>query len=210
VSKSGVEAEMKAIRAIATALLVLFTLGVSDTLAATPEEEAVRSGSAVKLGSSDPIRLELRYAQLQTPSFRQDSPRLYWLPEQAPEGLSLEVPLHDVFAVFLSADLDAELPRLDSIDGETYFSVGARTQLSATVALFVEDFISASAVIGSDVDLEVEPVAERSWDGHQIAAGVLITPTEQITIRGEAIGYVLSESKRHDGLGATVLIAFAF
>jgi hypothetical protein len=196
-------------QAIATVLVLVSLASADVALASGPDQEAVRSGAT---GDWDPITLQLRLTpmSLDYVALQDETTRLYWLPEQLPDGLVLDVPVHEVLTLFLSADLDAVLPRIDSVDGETYFSVGAQGHLSSWLSVFVEDFMAAAAVIGSDEDREVEPIAARSWDGHQIAAGLLFTPHEQLTVRAEARGYLLSESKRTDGLGGLISVGVTF
>lgn len=197
-------------QAIATLLVLVSLASGAPALASGPDQDALRSASAGDDWA--PITLELRLAPLTLDyaALQDETTRLYWLPEQLPDGLVLDVPVHKVLTLFLSADLDAELPRIDSVDGETYFSVGAQGHLTSWLSVFVEDFMAAAAVIGSDEDRLLEPIAARSWDGHQIGAGLLFTPHEQITVRAQAIGYLLSESKRADGLGGVVAVGVTF
>ena len=68
--------------------------------------------------------------------------------------------------------------------------------------LFVDDFLAASAILGKDEDeLENDPIAVRSWDGHQVSVGAQVAVTDAVAVRGAVVGYLFSESHRDPGLG---------
>ena len=129
------------------------------------------------------------------------------LREQPPESLVLRIPVSNVFTVYLSADLEAELPRLDCVDGETYFSTGVEARITRSLTAFVEDFQPASMVLGADPE---EPAVARSWDGHQIAFGLRWVVSERVTAEAACVVYALSVSRRDEALGATAAITWSF
>jgi hypothetical protein len=131
------------------------------------------------------------------------------LPSQPPGEFVLRIRLHAAFSFYVTADLDSELPRLDAVDGETYFSTGAELRLTPLLGLFVEDFQPASGVIG-DEELEENPSPERSWDGHQVSIGLRVSPREDLEVRGEAIAYVLSVTDRSSGVGGMLTVSYRF
>lgn len=132
---------------------------------------------------------------------------LFRLPEAIPETLDLEIALDPVLSFTLASDLDTELARLDSVDGETYFSAGLKLRLTPNLSLFVEDFMSSTAVLGRD---DEEWISRPSWDGHQVALGVLAQPHEQLSLRGEVIGFLLSETRRDPDVGWAASLTWKF
>lgn len=138
-------------------------------------------------------------------AFDLDRPFAFRLPALAPEGLRLDVTLGRVTA-YVGADLASELPRLDCVDGETYFAPGLEVAVARRLRAFVEDFQPASGIIGgADPD---EPAPARSWDGHQVAVGLRWEPVPGVTIEVAAVGHVLSATRRPASPGAMASIAF--
>ncbi|HBP23827.1 MAG TPA: hypothetical protein DEA08_39375, partial [Planctomycetes bacterium] len=123
-----------------------------------------RSAGASEL--SAPLELELpryRARALEVDPWR--------LEELAPEGLELRIPLHRALCFAVSADLSGGLPRLDAVDGDTYFCAGFELSLNRDWVLFAEDFQPASGVVGGGPVEEGEAAPAYSWDGHQLAIG---------------------------------------
>src|SRR5690606_10458204 len=87
--------------------------------------------------------------------------------EPGPESLSIRVRVLPYLTLYVSADMSAELPRLDAVDGDTYFAPGAELHLTPTVSLFLEDFQPASGVVGGGPEEQEAWIPRRSWDGHQ-------------------------------------------
>ena len=130
------------------------------------------------------------------------------LGELPPETLQIEVQVSSWLTAYVLADLDAEVPRLDAVDGDTYFAVGLEVSLTAGISLYVEDFQAASGVLGDELWVETAP--ERSWDGHQIAIGARWQPTDRVKVEGAAVIYALSRTRRSRGLGGQASVTVAF
>lgn len=201
---------MKQVILTVAALLLSATIATADT----PDRRAVSAPLAEELLSSSPVTLTLPTLPLASaaplPSYAITETRLFRLPEMAPESLQLSFAIFDSLDFVLAADLDSDLPRLDSVDDETYFSVGFHSDVTPWLTVFVEDFMSASTVVGSDRDFEADPVPGFSWDGHQASVGGILTVNERVSVRAEAIAYVLSETKRSPGLGARAAVTVRF
>jgi len=128
------------------------------------------------------------------------------LPAAGPESLVLSLELHPALAVYVAADLGAELPRLDAVDGDTYYTTGVELRVLPGLAAFVEDFQPASAILGAD---EEEAVPERSWDGHQVGVGLRLRGGRW-SLEGAAVFAVLSASGRRPGAGGYVTLSARF
>lgn len=129
------------------------------------------------------------------------------LGELPPETLQIEVQVTSWLTAYVLADLDAELPRLDAVDGDTYFAPGVECHLTDAVSLYAEDFQPASGVLGDDSD-EVAP--DRSWDGHQVAMGARWQASDRLQIEGAAVIYTLSRTGRSSAVGALASLTLAF
>ena len=150
-----------------------------------------------------PLRLALRAhpEQRAEPTPRFDLRDDLRLPAAAPEGLRLDLHPHRKLTLYLSANLDpAILPRLDAIDGEAYFSVGAELAVRPDWTLFVESFQSSAAVLGRDAD-PFDPVVDMSWDGAQVSAGLRWALHPRVSLDAAPVFYVLSESGRAASVG---------
>ena len=171
-----------------------------------PHLEAVEAPSR----SSDHLDLDLPI-RIAFPRYLEPTPgpssldlRLGELP---PESLFLRVELNQRFSLYVTADLDGNLPRLDALDGDTYFSTGAELALSDELLLYVEDFQPASMVLGEEIDPE-EPTPLRSWDGHQVALGFRWSPHARVRLDVACVLSVLSSSGRADSVGALAGLTF--
>jgi hypothetical protein len=144
-----------------------------------------------------------------TAVFDLDRPIAFRLPDLPPEELRIEVPLLRVATAYVWADLGDDLPRLDAVDGDTYFTPGLEVPLPAPgLRLFVEDFQPASGVVGgAERDA---PAPRRSWDGHQVALGARWAVTADVQVEAETIGYVLSATHREPGVGALVSVSIRY
>lgn len=130
--------------------------------------------------------------------------------ELAPEELALSFDLHPATTVYVTADLDAELPRLDALDGDTYFTVGVELHVTRALGLFVEDFQPASLVVGDSEELQRHPPPLRSWDGHQVSVGLRWNPCSRGRIEAAAVLHVLSATQRTSSVGALVSLSVSF
>ncbi|RMG16955.1 MAG: hypothetical protein D6731_04990 [Planctomycetota bacterium] len=177
---------------------------------ATPTASRSVSDRARGASSDDPLAsLDVR-VRLELPPVRPTRApqrihlRLGALP---PATLSLRVRLCAWAALTVSADLDSDLPRLDALDGETYWCPGLELRPARGLSVFVEDFQPASAVTGGS---EGEPAPQRSWDGHQIAVGLRLRPASGLRIEGATVLYALSASGRAGGVGATLSLTLRY
>lgn len=150
-----------------------------------------------------PLTLELpryRAQALEVDPWRMD--------ELAPESLELRLPLHRALCFAVSADLSGGLPRLDAIDGDTYFCAGLELSLNSDWVLFLEDFQPASGVVGGGPFREGETAPAYSWDGHQFAIGTRWRASERLELRAEARLYALSLTRRPEALGFALGLSF--
>lgn len=155
----------------------------------------------------EPIELALPRRPVQ----RAYQPLEFRLGEQAPTSLALRIDFAGAGAFYVSADLSGGLPRLDAVDGETYFAPGIEVALVGGLNLFAEDFQPASGVVGGGADADEDPwVPERSWDGHQITVGLRWRPADGVTVEAGVVAYALSVSGRRDASGATGQISVSF
>jgi hypothetical protein len=153
--------------------------------------------------------LDLSQPVLLAPSaFPRSTEPVWRLGELPLDTLELRIDCHPTLCFLLSADLDVELPRLDAVDGETYFIAGVEFRIRPDVALFVEDFQPASGVVRGDEDQE--SAVARSWDGHQAAVGARWRATDRVRREGALVGYVLSRTYRDEALGAYLTVTVAF
>jgi len=150
-----------------------------------------------------PLTLELPRYRAQ--AFEVDPWRLE---ELAPESLELRLPLHRALCFAVSADLSGGLPRLDAIDGDTYFCAGFELSLDPDWVLFVEDFQPASGVVGGGPFREGETAPSYSWDGHQFAIGTRWRVSERLELRAEARLYALSLTRRQEAVGFALGLSF--
>lgn len=139
--------------------------------------------------------------------FDLDRPFAFALPAPSPDGLRIDVTVGRVTA-YVWADMTSELPRLDAVDEETYFTPGLEVTVTPGLRLFVEDFQPASGVIGG-AD-EEEPAPARSWDGHQAAGGLRWDPLPGMTIEVAALGHVLSATRRAATPGGMASLTLRF
>lgn len=141
--------------------------------------------------------------------FDLDRPLELRLPELPPESLRLQLPVGRYAVAYVWADLSDDVPRLDAVDGDTYFTPGVEVPLASTgLRAFVEDFQPASGIIGgTDPD---EPPPARSWDGHQVAVGLRWEPVEGVVVEGASVAYVMSATRREPGVGGYVSIAIRY
>jgi hypothetical protein len=200
-------------------LLLLLTTPVLaspfDTPAATQEERsAVTLEQPVELTWSRPA-FDLAQdvpAVGRAPSPWVSATRLsHRLPAQAPQGLQLRFEASPVVGFYVTADLDDEaLPRLDAVDGDTYFTVGLDLRLTRWLTVFLEDFQPASGVIGSGVDPEEEPVHDYSWDGHQVAVGARWQINARVALKAELRALVMSQSDKQSGVGGAGFLTVSF
>ena len=138
-------------------------------------------------------------------------PLEFRLGELPPATLALRVDLGAAATFYVSADLSGGLPRLDAVDGETYFAPGIEVQVAPGLRAFAEDFQPASGVVGGGAEADGERwVPERSWDGHQVTVGLRWLPLPGVTVEAGAVGYALSPSRRPDAVGATAQVALRF
>lgn len=161
-----------------------------------------RSAGAPELLAA-PLSLEL-------PRYRAAAPEVdpWRLAELAPESLELRIPLHRALCFAVSADLSGGLPRLDAIDGDTYFCAGFELSLNSEWVLFVEDFQPASGVVGGGPFREGETAPAYSWDGHQFALGARWRLSERLELRAEARLYALSLTQRREAAGFALGLSF--
>ena len=129
------------------------------------------------------------------------------LPPPGCDGMCLSVTVERAWTFYVTADLDAELPRIDAVDGETYFTVGASLQVTPALSVFVEDFQPASMVIGG-AD-EEEPAPHFSWDGHQVSVGARLE-VGRVRLQAAGVIYALSITDRQSGIGAIGSVTVAF
>lgn len=151
----------------------------------------------------NPVALELPRFSGTTDGAASQAIELRMVP-LGPDTLDVRVELHPTTVVYLSADLLAELPRLDALDGDTYFIVGFEFRLTRAVEVFVEDFQPASLVVGDPKELLLEPPPLRSWDGHQISLGARWRPSAGVSLEAAAVFHVLSATRRSPSVGAMV------
>lgn len=142
-------------------------------------------------------------------AFDLDRPFMFLMPELPPESLSLQLPVGRYAVAYVWADLTDGVPRLDAVDGDTYFTPGVEVPLGATrFRAFVEDFQPASGVIGgTDPD---EPPPARSWDGHQVAFGLRWEPVPGVLVEGATVTYVLSATHRDPGVGGYLSVGIRY
>lgn len=157
-----------------------------------------------------PLTLELPTFQASLAEVQTLSKIELRLEELAPEALELRLDLHPTTTLYLAADLDADLPRLDALDGDTYFVVGVELHVTRNLRLFAEDFQPASLVVGDAEELELEPPPLRSWDGHQVGIGLRWAPIPRAQLEAAAIFHVLSATRRASSTGARVSIGVLF
>ena len=199
-------------RVIWITLLAVF--GVTTPALASPplaSNDAALSRSTGEIGSKSGSQYSLDL----TVSLDYRSVDLEWeipsidlrLGELPPETLEIEIHLTSWLTLFILADLDAELPRLDSMDGDTYFAPGVQFHLTDTFTVYVEDFQAASGILGDESE---EIVPDRSWDGHQLSVGGRWQVSERLQIEGAAVIYLLSKSHRPNALGARVSLTLEF
>ncbi len=208
---------MRSIQRIGGATLALLALGLASpaVAAAAPVDDtsstALLDAERIELRPvwPDPRRLVQATAPtvgtlggLPAPSDL-DGPIELVMPEAGPDGFRLEVQLDDV-TVYVASDLGGGLRRLDSLDFETYFVVGAELHLGRGVRIFIEDFQPAGMVLG-EVDEEEAP-PDRYWDGHQIAAGIRIEPAPGVSFEASPILYALSPTDRPSSFGVVASI----
>lgn len=172
---------------------------------------------AERLSPDLDLRAELRLTLPGAPSglgtfdadFDLDRPFAFRMPELPPESLSLRLPLGQVAVAYVWADLSDGLPRLDAVDGDTYFTPGVEVPLGTLgLRAFVEDFQPASGVVGVEDPDEPPPV--RSWDGHQVALGLRWEPVDGVTVEAATVAYVLSATYREPGLGGYLSISIRY
>ena len=154
-----------------------------------------------------PVTLELNRwvsrGEPELPDLRED----LRLPTPGPDGMQLAVTFERAWTFYVTADLSAELPRLDAVDGETYFTVGASFQVTRALSVFVEDFQPASMVIGG-ADPQ-EPAPRFSWDGHQVSVGGRLA-VGRVAVSAAGVFYALSITDRRDGIGAIASVTIAY
>lgn len=135
------------------------------------------------------------------------APEQYRLPEQMPEVIFLSVTPTPICTLYVTADLDDGLPRLDAVDGDTFFTTGVELHVTRELSLFAEDFQPSSMVLGDDPAM---PIPLRSWDGHQAAVGARWSPTGRVTFVAQTVFYLLSASRRPSDVGGTVSVSVRF
>lgn len=178
-------------------LATLLLLSLAGLAKAEPyaHEGASAPGSAGELASAQALIernagvFELSaHLELELPRYRTDAPEVdpWRLEELAPEELELRLPLHRALCFAISADLSGGLPRLDAIDGDTYFCAGFELSLDPEWVLFAEDFQPASGVVGGGPTEEGGRTPAYSWDGHQFAIGTRWRVSERVELRAEA------------------------
>jgi hypothetical protein len=128
--------------------------------------------------------------------------------DPGPASLSISVQVSRAVRVYVAADLDQELPRLDCLDGDTYWMPGVELALTKRLRVFVEDFQPASGIVGGGD--EDEPIPARSWDGHQVGVGARYQLSERVQIEAQATTYVLSGTNRGEGLGGMASLTLRF
>lgn len=203
-----------------TSLLLLLSLAApaaAGPLApATDAHSATDHAVVARLDDGDlgvPLRPFVEPLELTLPRLPYDaSPQAIDLrmEEPGPESLAIRVRVLPYLTLYVSADMRAELPRLDAVDGDTYFAPGVEFHLTPTLSLFVEDFQPASGVIGGGLEEEEPWIPPRSWDGHQIGVGVRWQLHARVRFEGAAVIYALSPSHRASDVGASWSVAFAF
>jgi hypothetical protein len=153
-------------------------------------------------------RLELDLSA-RLPSRARELPELHAdlrLPSPGPETMRLSLSLHAAWSVYVTADLDAALPRLDAVDSETYFTVGTSVRVTERFSVFVEDFQPAGMVIGSGQE---EPAPAFAWDGHQVTLGARLD-ADRVRLEAAAVIYALSTTNRRSGIGAVGSVTVRF
>lgn len=155
------------------------------------------------LGLPSPVEV----ARFEAPDAPWNAPLRFRLAELPPESLFLRLPLGEVGNLYVTADLGADQPRLDAVDGDTYFSTGAELALVGGLRLFLEDFQPASGVVGGGV---VDVLPAMLWDGHQIQVGLRLDLAPGVCLEGGPVLYALSASGRPDGVGARAAICGRF
>ena len=117
------------------------------------------------------------------------------------DGLRLDLRAHRKLTLYLSAELDpTALPRLDAVDGEGHFVVGAELRLGRGWTLVLESFQSSAAVLGRS-DNAQDVVGDASWDGVQAAVGLRWQVRPQVSFEASPVFYLLSDSGRADSVG---------
>ncbi|MBL4847069.1 MAG: hypothetical protein JKY65_16235 [Planctomycetes bacterium] len=176
--------------------------------ATTPSSEATLSEPAPE-DLRVPSFMDLTEPVLLAPSaFPRSTPSVWRQGVLPSDSLDLRFEIHATLCFLISADLDVELPRLDAVDGETYFISGFEFRVHPDLALFVEDFQPSSGIVGGDDDRE--PAVARSWDGHQIALGARWLASDRVRCEAALVGYVLSRTFRDEALGAYLNLTFTF
>ncbi|HBP18234.1 MAG TPA: hypothetical protein DEA08_10630 [Planctomycetes bacterium] len=134
------------------------------------------------------------------------------LQDVASAELELRFAIHPKLWFEIGSDLDAELPRLDAVDGDTYFSAGFELLVDERLSIYVEDFQPASAFTGGGtfrMDEDEHPPS-YSWDGHQLALGLRYQLHARVRFEGAGVLYALSPRQRSGGLGGYANVSFDY
>jgi hypothetical protein len=158
-----------------------------------------------------PIHLALETVRYRAPAADQGDP---W---RMPAGgllstgtLAINIELSRYGVFYLAANLGDDLPRLDAVDGDTYFATGLSLRVTKNLSVFAEDFQPASMIVEvNDEQLAFEPPPFFSWDGHQISAG-LRWEDSTWQVEGAAVLYTVSRTERESGVGFRVALSYRF
>ena len=126
--------------------------------------------------------------------------------------LELRFEIHPKLWFEIGSDLDSQLPRLDAVDGDTYFSAGFEFLVDERLSIYIEDFQPASAFTsGGTFQIEEdEHPPSYSWDGHQFALGLRYQLHERVHFEGAGVLYALSPRQRSGGLGGYASVSFDY
>jgi len=208
-------------RVLLNSLLVLLLLAApalaeptsrdDDRLAAKAKPEASQLARTERFDTGlldRSIRLELVLpAYAWTDPLLTGAPRQYRLPEQLPEVVFLSFTPIPACTLYVTAYMDEGLPRLDAVDGDTFFTTGVELHVTPQLSLFAEDFQPSSMVLAEELE---HPVPFRSWDGHQVGVGARWKVTPRVAVEAQTVFYVLSASRRHPGAGGVVSVTLLF
>lgn len=140
-------------------------------------------------------------------------PIRFGLPEIGPDGLDLQVRcgrfLFCVGAEIVTGRAPITwTPRLDCDTRETYFWLRLSYDVTESVAVYVESFQSAGAILGGPDPLHA--TQGYVWDGYQAQLGLRLQVTERVAVEGGPVLYALSATHQPGGLGWRVGLRFDF
>lgn len=200
----------RALAGLALALLLGAPAGALETGARSVAEELPQPRAALSLET--PVQLAHLELHRLGCCGALGGPGYLRLQDEGEAALELRFAIHPKVWFEIGSDLDAELPRLDAVDGDTYFSVGFELLLSERLSLYLEDFQPASAFTGGGTfrEDEDEHPPSYSWDGHQLALGLRYGLHQRVDFEGAGVLYALSPRQRSGGVGGYASLSFRY